>query len=57
MSMFVHLRGEGVKIGQNLVHVIIERPLIYLKPKKYMYLYQYENKDVNINHRKCLVHF
>ena len=27
MSMFVHVRGEGVKNGQNLVHVVIERPL------------------------------
>ena len=25
MSMFVHLRGEGVKNCQNLVHVVIER--------------------------------
>ena len=28
MSMLVHSRGEGVKIGQNLVHVNVECPLI-----------------------------
>ena len=29
MSTFVHLRGEGVKNGLNLVHVVIERPHMY----------------------------
>ena len=28
MSTLVHSRGEGVKIGQNLVHVVVECPLI-----------------------------
>ena len=28
MSMLVHLRVEGVKIGQNLVHVVVECPHI-----------------------------
>ena len=26
MSTIVHSRGEGVKIGQNLVHVVVECP-------------------------------
>ena len=26
MSTLVHWRGEGVKIGQNLVHVVVECP-------------------------------
>ena len=28
MSTLVHSRGEGVKIGQNLVHVVVECPQI-----------------------------
>ena len=31
MSTLVHSRGEGVKIGQNLVHVVVECPLRMLK--------------------------
>ena len=27
MSKLVHSRGEGVKIGQNLVHIVVECPL------------------------------
>jgi hypothetical protein len=27
MSTLVHSRGEGVKNGQNLVHVVVECPL------------------------------
>ena len=27
MSTLVHSRGEGVKVGQNLVHVVVECPL------------------------------
>ena len=27
MSTLVHSRGEGVKIGQNLDHVVVECPL------------------------------
>ena len=27
MSTLVHSRGEGIKIGQNLVHVVVECPL------------------------------
>ena len=27
MSTLVHSRGEGVEIGQNLVHVVVECPL------------------------------
>ena len=27
MSTLVHLRGEGVKIGSKLVHVVVECPL------------------------------
>ena len=30
MSMFVHSRGKGVKNGQNLVHIVVECPLIAL---------------------------
>ena len=31
MSMLVHSRGEGVKNGQNLVHVVVECPLIHFE--------------------------
>ena len=27
ISIFVHSKGVGVKIGQNLVHVVVECPL------------------------------
>ena len=34
ISTLVHSRGEGVEIGQNLVHVVVECPLIDKSLKK-----------------------
>ena len=35
MSTLVHSRGEGVKIGSKLVHVVVECPLITLNLVKF----------------------
>ena len=46
MSTLVHSRGEGVKIGQNLVHVVVECPLSLPNAYKLM------SFDRNINGNK-----
>ena len=38
MSTLVHWRGEGVKIGQNLVHVVVECPQLYFPGHNLLYL-------------------
>ena len=38
MSTLVHWRGEGVKIGQNLVHVVVECPQLYFPVHNLLYL-------------------
>ena len=35
MSTLVHSRGEGVKTGKNLVHVVVECPLVIVMTSSY----------------------
>ena len=55
MSTLVHTRGEGVKKGQNLVHVVVECPLSKSQKKVLVSSHTYSKKPTIFFTLHCIL--